>query len=256
VQWHHGSCTTDGRCDVVDLPDSGKEGQYVAFSFGERPAHGGCHMIQKCALYCGRAGPERLCATRWWCVANIQWVNGTRNLHDRRTSGRKKPRSAAGLHSCRHSNHKEIFTDRISRVQRESQCQIVVEMAFVDLVEDDCPNSLEFRITLQARNKNARCNKFDVCVGRTRAIATHRESSSIAEPFAQKRGKPARRSACGNTARLCDNDAAAPCAEDLSYQRRDQCGLSGSGRSLNYSRTRVGRVHNRIQKLCHGKVRR
>ena len=171
--------------------------------------------------------------------------------HGRRFGGRAEPlRPLCRIEGRRHDDETEVLA-QVDELPAHREREIRVELALVDLVEDDGGDPGEFGIGQQPAQQHARRDELDLRAGRHRRLTADREADILAEAGPRQLGEPTRRGTGGHPSRLGDDDATGrPAQVPGPAQRRTQvfgdergheCRLAGSGRGLDdESRIRLG----------------
>jgi hypothetical protein len=104
----------------------------------------------------------------------------------------KEGRDRARVESRRHDENANIRPEALSGVERECQAEIRLEVALMELVEDDELDPVEQGVSLQASGENAIGDDFDSSGRRHPAFVTSREADGPPDTLAEECRHPRR----------------------------------------------------------------
>ena len=194
----------------LDLPDARQEHQDRPLGGSDRVLDRARHVRQILAAHTHALIPERahgLDAAWWGSITQLQRKNIARNIHERGFRARRlaQPRDRArSLQRRRGQSDKQVLTQRRTRIQRKSKRQVRVQVALVELVDDESRDARQLRVTLQAAQRHARRHHLHARVLADPRIPAHRIADLPADLLAEQAGDPAGRCSRGHPARLGD----------------------------------------------------
>ena len=168
------------------------------------------HVRQVLAAHAHALIPDRahgLDTARWGSVTQLQRKNIARNVNERGFRARRlaQPRDRArSLQRRRRQRDEQILAQRRTRIQGEGQRQVCVQVALVELVDDEARHARQLRVTLQAAQRHARRHHLHARALANPRIPAHRIADLPADLLAKQAGDPAGCGARGHPARLGD----------------------------------------------------
>jgi hypothetical protein len=181
--------------DPADLCHTGQEDQHVAFRLVERPTDDGGDVVLGVAA-----------AGRWRCPADVDGMGRGGRLDDRGASQQFGHRSR--LDRGGHRQELEVGPQLPATVERQCQAQVGLEIAFVELIEDDDVGPGEFRVRLEPAGEDAFGDHLDAGAATRRPIVAGDISHGVPDRLTQQRRHPARRRPGRQAPRLQHQDLA------------------------------------------------
>ncbi|SIB02560.1 Uncharacterised protein [Mycobacteroides abscessus subsp. abscessus] len=173
------------------------------------------HVRQVLAAHTHALVPDRahgLDAARRGSVAQLQRENIARNINERGLLARRGAQEinrARGLKRRRRECDEKVIAQRRAGIQRECQRQVSVQVALVELIDDQGGYPGQLRVALQAAQRHARRHHLHARAFADARIPAHRIADLPADLLAEQTGDPAGRSPRGHPARLRDENPAA-----------------------------------------------
>lgn len=181
------------------------------------------------------AGVEGAFGSR--CPPYVERMRLRRDGEDRCRVGRDThtPRPIAGIEGRGHDDEAEVVTE-LEEFPAHGEDEVGVEVAFVDLVEDDRGDAAQLGVGEHPPQQHSRGDELDPGACRDRGLPAHREADVLAEAGPRQVREPPRRSAGRHPSRLGDDDAAGVGsgggAQMLGDERGHEGRLAGAGRGF------------------------
>ena len=142
----------------------------------------------------------------------------------------EQSRDTRAIHGRRHDQDAQAGTQSALDIQRQREAEIAVEGTFVKLVEYDGGDARQFRIIEDHPREDAFGDNLDSRLGRKPSLHTDRVTDGAADLFAQQLRHATRRRACGQPARLQQQDSPIATPRRRKKRQRHQRRLAGAGR--------------------------
>ena len=201
----------------LDLAHARQEHEERPLSGRDRLLDRARHVRQELAAHTHAIVPDRphgLHAARRGSVTQLQRVIIARNINERGLLARRGAQPgnrARGLQRRRRQGDEQVLAQRRTRIQGEGQSQIRVQVALVELVDDDPRHARQLRVALQAAQRHARRHHLHARTFADPRIPTHRIADLPADLLTEQTGDPASSGPRGHPARLCDENTPHRC---------------------------------------------
>ncbi len=127
-----------------------------------------------------------------------------------------------------HHEEPQIGTKGAPDVERQGQAQVPLEVAFVELVEDDQTDACQFGIVLQAAGQHPFGHHFDAGAMARTALVPGPEADQPTDLVTEEIGHAARRGPGGQTTGFEHHDPGAAQPGFVHQPKRDDGGLAGA----------------------------
>ena len=189
VERKHGGRTSlqhFGTLRDVRLP--GEKGKNVAILLPERPPHSACHSLSHVA-------PVGVLL----CINNIYGELPSLARYERcaesLTDGRR-------IDGGRHEKQAEVGPEQLLCLPRQSECEVGMQAAFVNFVEDDDAHTVECRVVLQHPRQDTLRQDLNLGVLAHTSIKADAVAHALSDLLSQQRCHALGNLSCGQTARL------------------------------------------------------
>jgi hypothetical protein len=143
-------------------------------------------------------------------------------------------RERVGLERRRHDDQAEVRTHRVLEVAHGGERDVALEVALVELVEDDDPHVLEERVDDQLAAENALGHEPEPRRRPAALLETHAVADLAANRAAALARHPLGRGACRDPPRLEDDDVTLACEAGVQDGGRHARRLAGTGRGAQH----------------------
>ena len=201
--------------DCLDLAHARQEHEDRTLGGRDRLLDRASHVRQVLAAHSHALIPDRahgLDAARRGSVAQLQRENIARNINERGLLARRRAQEinrARGLERRRGERDEKVVAQGRAGVQRECQRQVRVQVALVELVDDQRRHARQLRVALKATQRHARRHHLHARALTDARIPAHRIADLSADLLAEQTGDPPSGSPRGHPARLRDENPAA-----------------------------------------------
>ncbi len=149
---------------------------------------------------------------------------------------------ALAIQCCRHHHQTQVVTQLCLHVERQCQAEITVEMALVELIEQDRTDLFQHRVVLQHAGQDAFGDDFNACARRDLVLEADAIADGATHLFTELPRHEQRGAARGHPARFQQDDLPALQPRRIQQRQRYLGGLAGAGRGFQHQSRLRGQV--------------